>query len=80
MGFDKDGEPLEQACKIKAVVFDKTELLQEGNQQSRILWQWRELKKIRFWKFPQAWNKIRTFLAEAICRYAETKGTKSKRQ
>ncbi|MEK7085902.1 MAG: copper-translocating P-type ATPase, partial [Patescibacteria group bacterium] len=75
----KGGEPLEQACKIKAVVFDKTGTITKGKPTVTDIVAMAGVEENKVLEISASMEqKSEHSLAEAICRYAETKGTKIK--
>ncbi len=71
----KGGEPLEQTCKVKAVVFDKTGTLTKGKPEVTDIVEVAEMDEKEILEIAASLeNKSEHSLAEAICKYAEEEG------
>lgn len=71
----KGGEPLEQTCKVKAVVFDKTGTLTKGKPEVTDIVETANIGEGKILEIASSLeSKSEHSLAEAICKYAEEEG------
>lgn len=71
----KGGEPLEQTCKVKAVVFDKTGTLTKGKPEVTDIVETANIDEGKILEIASSLeSKSEHSLAEAICKYAEEEG------
>lgn len=71
----KGGEPLEQTCKVKAVVFDKTGTLTKGKPEVTDIVETSNIGEGKILEIASSLeSKSEHSLAEAICKYAEEEG------
>ncbi len=71
----KGGEPLEAACKIKAIVFDKTGTLTRGKPEVTDIDSWSELDEKQMLTISASLEKLSEHsLAEAIYSHAQEEG------
>lgn len=71
----KGGEPLEQTCKVQAVVFDKTGTLTKGKPEVTDIVETANIDEGKILEIASSLeSKSEHSLAEAICKYAEDEG------
>lgn len=75
----KGGEPLEQTCKVRAVVFDKTGTLTKGKPEVTDIVETASIEEGEILEIASSLeSKSEHSLAEAICKYAEEEGVKNR--